>query len=209
MKPVMSIVVATSNRAKLAETRALLGELPVEVLSASEALGEEPHVVEDGDSFESNALKRARAVASASMMERLRERPGAKGLVTGTGWYLTKHAIGVYSTQPPDPDRGAEPVRPREHSEPSVAVALEAEGPATIETYTLTRADALPFLNDDLPRLTSFYGIGGIHRDFHVATFKRRTVEVPVHRQPSPLDLEAPVEPGGVALLPNAHPRAS
>jgi XTP/dITP diphosphohydrolase len=68
MKPVMSIVVATSNRAKLAETRALLGELPVEVLSASEALGEEPHVVEDGDSFEANALTRARAVASASMM---------------------------------------------------------------------------------------------------------------------------------------------
>lgn len=75
--------------------------------------------------------------AIASMMEILRERPGARGLVTGTGWYLTKHAIGVYSTQAPDPDRGAEPVHPREHPAPSVAVALEAEGPATIETYTV------------------------------------------------------------------------
>jgi acetyl-CoA C-acetyltransferase len=75
--------------------------------------------------------------AIASMMGLLREQPGAKGLVTGTGWYLTKHAIGVYSTQAPDPDRGAEPVRTREHPEPSVAVALEAEGPATIETYTV------------------------------------------------------------------------
>jgi acetyl-CoA C-acetyltransferase len=75
--------------------------------------------------------------AIASMLELLRERPGAKGLVTANGWYLSKHATGVYSTQAPDPDRTAEPVRPREHSAGSVALALEAEGPATIETYTV------------------------------------------------------------------------
>jgi acetyl-CoA C-acetyltransferase len=75
--------------------------------------------------------------AIAAMMELLRERPGAKGLVTGTGWYLSKHAIGVYSTQAPEPDRGAEPLPERPRPDASVELALEAEGPATIETYTV------------------------------------------------------------------------
>jgi acetyl-CoA C-acetyltransferase len=75
--------------------------------------------------------------AIASMMELLRERPGAKGLVTATGWYLSKHATGVYSTQAPDPDRRAEPVPRSQRPEASVELALEAEGPATIETYTV------------------------------------------------------------------------
>ncbi len=38
--------------------------------------------------------------AIATMMEQLRARPGSKGLCTANGWYLTKHAIGLYSTLP-------------------------------------------------------------------------------------------------------------
>ena len=75
--------------------------------------------------------------AIASMMELLRKRPGSKGLVLSTGWYLSKHATGVYSTQAPDSDRSAEPVRRGKHPEPSVELALEAAGPASIETYTV------------------------------------------------------------------------
>jgi acetyl-CoA C-acetyltransferase len=75
--------------------------------------------------------------AIASMMALLRERPGAKGLVTASGWYLSKHAVGVYSTQAPDPDRRSEPVHRREDPAPSIELALEAEGPASIETYTV------------------------------------------------------------------------
>ena len=56
MSAVMSIVVATTNRGKLAEIRTLLGSLPVEVLSPSEALNDVPNVTEDGDTFEANAL---------------------------------------------------------------------------------------------------------------------------------------------------------
>jgi acetyl-CoA C-acetyltransferase len=37
----------------------------------------------------------------ASMVEALRGEPGTFGLVTAVGWYLTKHAVGVYSTSPP------------------------------------------------------------------------------------------------------------
>jgi acetyl-CoA C-acetyltransferase len=36
----------------------------------------------------------------AEMVERVRTKPGSKGLVTANGWYLTKHAIGLYSTAP-------------------------------------------------------------------------------------------------------------
>jgi len=39
--------------------------------------------------------------AIAETMKRLRGRPGAAGLVSGTGWYLTKHSFGVYSADPP------------------------------------------------------------------------------------------------------------
>jgi acetyl-CoA C-acetyltransferase len=75
--------------------------------------------------------------AIASMMALLRERPGARGLVTGIGWYLSKYAAGVYSTEPPDPGRSAEPPGPARAAEGSVELALEAEGRASIETYTV------------------------------------------------------------------------
>lgn len=35
------------------------------------------------------------------MVELLRESPGEYGLCTALGWYVTKHAIGLYSTEPP------------------------------------------------------------------------------------------------------------
>jgi XTP/dITP diphosphohydrolase len=73
---VMSIVVATGSRAKLAELRALLATMPVEVLSTEEALGEAPNVVEDAKTFEDNALKKARAIAAASMMLTLADDSG-------------------------------------------------------------------------------------------------------------------------------------
>ena len=38
--------------------------------------------------------------AIASMVEQLREAPGAYGLITANGGYLTKHASGVYSCEP-------------------------------------------------------------------------------------------------------------
>ena len=40
--------------------------------------------------------------AVATMMEQLRGRPGDFGLCTANGGLLTKHAVGVYSTRPPE-----------------------------------------------------------------------------------------------------------
>ncbi|HKY76559.1 MAG TPA: hypothetical protein VJS45_10475 [Acidimicrobiia bacterium] len=38
----------------------------------------------------------------AAMVDACRADPGSLGLVTGIGYYLTKHSAGIYSTRPPD-----------------------------------------------------------------------------------------------------------
>lgn len=59
------IIFATGNNGKMKEIREILGDLPYEVLSMKEA-GILVDIVEDGTSFEENALIKARAVAEAS-----------------------------------------------------------------------------------------------------------------------------------------------
>jgi acetyl-CoA C-acetyltransferase len=78
--------------------------------------------------------------AIATVMNDLRDRPGAKGLVWANGGYTTKHAFGVYSTEPPAvPFRHAYPqdeidAMPRR----DVATAEQAAGSAaTIEAYSV------------------------------------------------------------------------
>jgi XTP/dITP diphosphohydrolase len=66
MPELLTIVLATSNHGKLAELRALLADLPVQLRSAAEVLGEQPKIVEDGATFEANALIKARAIAQAT-----------------------------------------------------------------------------------------------------------------------------------------------
>jgi XTP/dITP diphosphohydrolase len=66
MHELFTIVLATSNHGKIAELRALLADLPIQFLSAVEVLGEQPSIVEDGATFEANALIKARAIARAT-----------------------------------------------------------------------------------------------------------------------------------------------
>lgn len=78
--------------------------------------------------------------AIATMMDRLRGAPGARGLVTALGWYLTKHSVGVYSTEPPVrpwPRPPALDLQSRIDAMAAPVVAVEADGPARIETYTV------------------------------------------------------------------------
>ncbi|MCI8510977.1 MAG: XTP/dITP diphosphatase [Lachnospiraceae bacterium] len=56
-----TIVFATSNEGKMREIREILKDLPVKVLSIPEA-GVTVDIVEDGETFEANALIKARAV---------------------------------------------------------------------------------------------------------------------------------------------------
>lgn len=58
------IVVATGNRHKIEEISAILAPLGIETVGIAE-MGGMPEVVEDGDTFEANAVKKAREVAAA------------------------------------------------------------------------------------------------------------------------------------------------
>ncbi len=62
------VVVATTNPGKLAEFRSLLEGIPVELVSVADVLGAPLTVVEDGQTFEQNARKKAQAVADATLM---------------------------------------------------------------------------------------------------------------------------------------------
>ncbi len=73
----------------------------------------------------------------ASMAERLRADPGSTGLVTGLGWYITKHAVGVWSTTPPAAGFRHESPQAEIDALPRGATAPDHEGDATIETYTV------------------------------------------------------------------------
>ena len=74
------------------------------------------------------------------MMNRVRATPGSFGLVTANGNYVTKQSAGIYSTTPTERifaprDPGLYQAEIDNHRGPIVAEV--AEGPATIETYTV------------------------------------------------------------------------
>jgi XTP/dITP diphosphohydrolase len=75
-RPRDRLVVATTNPGKLEELKALLADLSVDVRSVAEVLPDPPVVVEDGASFADNAIKKARAVAEATLMLSLADDSG-------------------------------------------------------------------------------------------------------------------------------------
>ncbi len=106
-------------------------------------LGARPLTVTGGLPYHGGPGNNYSMHAIARMAERLRASPGSRGLVTALGWYLTKHAAGVYASgEPaPAPEAAAPPApeaaaRPAPAGEP-VPLALRAEGAATLETYTV------------------------------------------------------------------------
>jgi XTP/dITP diphosphohydrolase len=61
------ILIATGNQGKVDEIRDLVADLPVEFISFTD-LADLPEIVEDGLTFEENALKKARVMAQATEM---------------------------------------------------------------------------------------------------------------------------------------------
>jgi acetyl-CoA C-acetyltransferase len=96
-----------------------------------------PLTVTGGLSFAGGPGNNYSTHAIATMVERLRSDPGAKGLVTALGWYITKHAVGVYSTEPP-PD-GFRHARPQDEVDrlPRRDPVADYEGAVTIDSYTV------------------------------------------------------------------------
>lgn len=76
----------------------------------------------------------------ATMMNVLREQPGSKGVCTAVGWFITKNSIGLYSTDPVEtPWRRTDPAEYQAEMDalPRAEIVIEANGPATVETYTV------------------------------------------------------------------------
>jgi acetyl-CoA C-acetyltransferase len=83
----------------------------------------------------------------ASMVHRLRGMPGAVGMTTGIGWYATKHAAGIYGTNPPAGGFRWEDVQPEVDALPRCPLDPDATGTVVVETYTVTyRHDGTPDL---------------------------------------------------------------
>jgi acetyl-CoA C-acetyltransferase len=77
--------------------------------------------------------------AIATTMTKLREKPQETGLVWANGGYATKHAFGVYATTPHPQGFRHESPQKQVDSLPRrvVATAIEAQGSATVEAYSV------------------------------------------------------------------------
>ena len=73
----------------------------------------------------------------AAMLTRLRENPGSYGLVTANSGYLTKHAMGVYRTEPPAGGFRRLDVQAEVDAEPTTPALVSYEGVATAESWTV------------------------------------------------------------------------
>lgn len=83
----------------------LYGCFPSMVSYTASSMGLRPDrelTVTGGLGFMGAPLNFAAGQALIAMVRRLREHPGAFGLVQGNGGHASKHAIGVFSTEPPD-----------------------------------------------------------------------------------------------------------
>ncbi|MEO9138311.1 MAG: crotonase/enoyl-CoA hydratase family protein [Jatrophihabitans sp.] len=94
-----------------------------------------PLTVTGGLTFAGGPGNNYGAHAVATLVGRLRADPDAFGLSTSLGWFVTKHAIGIYSARPP--------VRPYANLHPVVDLPAgrralaDYTGPGVVEAYTL------------------------------------------------------------------------
>jgi acetyl-CoA C-acetyltransferase len=73
----------------------------------------------------------------ATMAGVLRDDPGSLGLCSANGGYTTKHALGLYSTTPPETPFRAESVQDLVDAEPTTKADPEHAGEVTVEAYTV------------------------------------------------------------------------
>jgi acetyl-CoA C-acetyltransferase len=91
----------------------------------------------------------------AEMVQRMRKQPGAFGLVTANGNYVTKHAAGLYSTEPLVEWSREEPsVLQRElDTLPKAPFTETPDGASVIESYTVIHSKTGPELGIVVGRL--------------------------------------------------------
>jgi acetyl-CoA C-acetyltransferase len=113
---------------------------PSAVQVAANELGlsqERPLTVTGGLTFGGGPLNNYVMHGIARTVELLREKRGSRGLVTANGGMLTKHSFGVYSSQPPERAFRHQDLQAEVDREPKRSVAVDYEGTAEIESYTV------------------------------------------------------------------------
>jgi acetyl-CoA C-acetyltransferase len=78
----------------------------------------------------------------AQVVGALRAAPRTVGMVTGLGWYATKHSVGLYASRPPGAGSHGgfawRSVQKDVDALPQCRVDSETTGPVRVETYTVT-----------------------------------------------------------------------
>ena len=105
-----------------------------------------PLTVTGGLTFGGGPLNSYGLHAIARMAEVLRESRGSVGLVHGNGGWLAKHAIGIYSSEPPAKGFRYENLQPLADAFPGREALVDWEGPGTVEAYTVAHRDGTPRL---------------------------------------------------------------
>jgi acetyl-CoA C-acetyltransferase len=110
----------------------------VQVSAAALGLGLDRQLTQTGGlTFAGGPLNNYVTHSIAAMVQTLRNDPGSVGLVTANGGYLTKHALGLYSTEPHRLPFQAADVQDVVDQVPRTGVDESYSGPATIEAYTV------------------------------------------------------------------------
>jgi acetyl-CoA C-acetyltransferase len=95
-----------------------------------------PLTVTGGLSFAGGPWNNYVTHSIAAMADRLREAPGSIGLVSANGGFITKHAFGVYGTEPPASPFQHADVQPEVDALPKRELCEEPDGDIAIETWT-------------------------------------------------------------------------
>ena len=83
----------------------------------------------------------------ATMAHKLRAAPGSKGFCNGNGWFLTKHALGLYSTTPFEGDwqrQAPSVLQGKIDALPTLPVDETPSGSGRIESYTVAHVNGKP-----------------------------------------------------------------
>jgi acetyl-CoA C-acetyltransferase len=104
----------------------------------------QPLTITGGLTFGGGPLNNYVMHSIARMVELCRENQGKKGLITANGGYLTKHAFGVYSSQPPETDFQHANLQSEVDATPSRKWVVDHDGEVMIESYTVMYDKAGP-----------------------------------------------------------------
>ncbi len=122
----------------------------VEVACREMGIGEDdprPFTVTGGLPYFGGAGNAYTLMSVATMMKKLRANPGSKGLCNGNGWFLTKHALGLYATTPFEGhwQRQAPSVlQAKIDALPRRAVDEKPTGEGMVESYTVAHVAGKP-----------------------------------------------------------------